>query len=377
VTLRPLTPADHDRLFAVAADPLIWEQHPDKTRSTPAGFDAFFREALDSGGALLATETGSGRVIGSSRFHGYDEAAGEVEIGWTFLARSHWGGRYNREMKALMLAHAFRSVDRVVFLIDPANHRSQQAVRKIGGDAAGTRTDAFGREVCVFQITAEAWRGHSDQRPVPAAPLPAVDHLVWGGPSLAPEIARIESLIGVRAVPGGHHPDEGTHNALIGLGPDLYLELIAPDPEQPAPGGPRWFGLDDLSQPRLLTWALKATYVDRTAEAARAAGLTLGEVRDARREGADGQVLAWRLTRPTLHPGDGLIPFLIDWGRGPHPARSAPGGARLVGLWAEHPDPPAIREQLRNLGAELPVVRGTAPALVAVLDTPKGRVELR
>jgi hypothetical protein len=103
VTLRPLSPADHDLLFAVAADPLIWQQHPDKTRSQPAGFDAFFQQALDSGGALLAMETASGQVIGSSRFHGYDEAADEVQIGWAFLARSHWGGQYNREMKRLMI----------------------------------------------------------------------------------------------------------------------------------------------------------------------------------------------------------------------------------------------------------------------------------
>jgi RimJ/RimL family protein N-acetyltransferase len=139
--------------------PLIWEQHPDKSRSQPAGFKAFFQQALDSGGALLATETGSGRVIGSSRFHGYDEAAGEVEIGWTFLARSHWGGEYNREMKRLMLEHAFRFVDRVVFLIDPANYRSQRAIEKLGAVRAGMRPDASGRQRYVFQITAREWSG--------------------------------------------------------------------------------------------------------------------------------------------------------------------------------------------------------------------------
>jgi RimJ/RimL family protein N-acetyltransferase len=167
VTLRPLSPADHDQLFAVAADPLIWEQHPDKTRSQPAGFKAFFQQALDSGGALLAMETASGRAIGSSRFHGYDEAADEVEVGWTFLARSHWGGQYNREMKRLMLDHAFRYVGRVVFLIDPANHRSQRAIEKIGAVRAAMRTDASGRACCVFQITAREWRlaahGHADR----------------------------------------------------------------------------------------------------------------------------------------------------------------------------------------------------------------------
>jgi N-acetyltransferase len=154
VTLRPLSPADHDELFSVAADPLIWEQHPDKTRSEPAGFHAFFQQALDSGGALLALDSASGQVIGSSRFHGYDEVADEVEIGWTFLARSHWGGRYNREMKRLMLEHAFRYVGRVVFLIDPANHRSQRAIEKIGAVRTGMRRDASGRSSYVFQIGA-------------------------------------------------------------------------------------------------------------------------------------------------------------------------------------------------------------------------------
>jgi RimJ/RimL family protein N-acetyltransferase len=157
VTLRPLAPSDRDRLFAVAADRMIWEQHPDKTRCQPDGFNAFFQQALDSGGALLALESASGRVIGSSRFHGYDEAADEVEIGWTFLARSHWGGRYNRDMKRLMLAHAFRYVGRVIFLIDPANHRSQRAVEKIGATRAGMRTDGSGRMSCMFQIVAAEW----------------------------------------------------------------------------------------------------------------------------------------------------------------------------------------------------------------------------
>jgi RimJ/RimL family protein N-acetyltransferase len=95
-----------------------------------------------------------GRVIGSSRFHGYDEAQSEVEIGWTFLARSHWGGTYNREMKQLMLRHAFRFVNRVIFRVGPQNIRSQRAVEKIGGVRTGTAVDATGRECVVFQIEA-------------------------------------------------------------------------------------------------------------------------------------------------------------------------------------------------------------------------------
>jgi RimJ/RimL family protein N-acetyltransferase len=152
--LRPLRSEDLVDLYAVASDPLIWEQHPASDRYKEEVFRAFFREALESGGALIAVDARDGRVIGSSRFFGYDPAASEVEIGWTFLARSHWGGAYNREMKRLMLRHAFRFVERVVFLVGPRNLRSQRAVEKIGGARVGTRRDAGGRESVVYQITA-------------------------------------------------------------------------------------------------------------------------------------------------------------------------------------------------------------------------------
>ena len=152
--LRPLREEDFEDLFAVAADPLIWEQHPAKDRYQQEAFRIFFREALESGGTLIAIDTRDGRIIGSSRFHAYDGDRSEVEIGWTFLARSHWGGRYNGEIKQLMLRHAFRFVDRVVFLVGLHNRRSQRAVEKIGGVRVGSRPDASGRDSIVYQITA-------------------------------------------------------------------------------------------------------------------------------------------------------------------------------------------------------------------------------
>lgn len=155
--LRPLVTDDFDALFAVASDPLIWEQHPDSDRYQPEVFRAFFRGAMESGGAFVALDRATGRVIGSSRYHGYDEAASEVEIGWSFLARSHWGGVYNGEMKRLMLAHAFRFVDNVVFLIGPENWRSRKAVEKIGGVLIGMRTNTVGRESVVYRITKAAF----------------------------------------------------------------------------------------------------------------------------------------------------------------------------------------------------------------------------
>ena len=141
VELRPLREEDFHDLYAVASDPLIWEQHPASDR---------YQEA-----AFLVIDSKDGRVIGSSRFCGYDEAKREIEIGWTFLARSHWGGIYNREMKHLMLRHAFQFVSSIVLLVGPRNLRSQRAVEKIGGVRVGTRPDgAGGHDNVVYQITA-------------------------------------------------------------------------------------------------------------------------------------------------------------------------------------------------------------------------------
>jgi RimJ/RimL family protein N-acetyltransferase len=151
--LRPLRPEDFHDLYAVASDPLIWEQHPINDRYREEVFKKFFHDALESGGTLIAVDAKDGQVIGASRFHGYDKEKSEIEIGWTFLARSHWGGIYNGEMKQLMLRHAFRFVDRVIFLVGPQNVRSQKAMEKIGGVRAGSRPDGSGQDSFVYEIT--------------------------------------------------------------------------------------------------------------------------------------------------------------------------------------------------------------------------------
>src|SRR5919201_3635366 len=132
IELRPLAPEDWDDLFAVASDPLIWQQHPESDRYKEEVFRVFFREALECGGAFVVIEEKSQQIIGSTRFYGYDAEKSEIEIGWTFLARKYWGGHYNREMKELLLAHAFKFVETVVFYVGQNNFRSQKAMEKIG-----------------------------------------------------------------------------------------------------------------------------------------------------------------------------------------------------------------------------------------------------
>lgn len=156
IEVRPLNQGDFDALFAAASDPLIWEQHPESERYRREVFQRFFDSAMDSKGAFAVVERRSGKIIGSSRYWNLDPDQKEVEIGWTFLEREFWGGSYNRELKSLMIDHALRYVDRVVFLVDENNLRSQKALEKIGAEfvkkAERPAADGTIRRNLMFQI---------------------------------------------------------------------------------------------------------------------------------------------------------------------------------------------------------------------------------
>lgn len=205
----------------------------------------------------------------------------------------------------------------------------------------------------------------------------SVDHLVYATPDLERGIREVENLVGIRATAGGQHPGRGTRNALIALGPSAYLEIIGPDPDQPPPTSPRWFGIDDLETSRLVTWAAKTDDVDRVHREAGAKGVPLGDVRLGSRRRSDGVLLSWRLTEPARDTTNGIVPFFIDWGQSPHPSHTAPQGAALVALSAEHPDDERVRRALRVLGLDVPVTHGSQARLIAVVEGPRGRVELR
>jgi glyoxalase-like protein len=211
----------------------------------------------------------------------------------------------------------------------------------------------------------------------PGGLLATVDHLVYATPELQIGIERIDRVLGVRAAPGGQHPGRGTRNALLSLGPGTYLEIIGPDPEQPTPAQPRPFGIDDLKEPRLVTWAAKGKQLEQLANEAGRGGVKLGEVIPGTRQRADGVVLSWRYTDPRTVVAGGVVPFFIDWGKTPHPASTATQGASLIGLRAEHPDPEQVQKALSRLGLGLRVQPGPRPALVATVSGPRGRVELR
>lgn len=132
VKLVPLKETDFEILYKVASDPLIWEQHPNKNRWKRDVFENFFKGAIESKGAFLIYDAKTNEPIGSSRFYGFDKEKSEISIGYTFYARSHWGGKYNPSAKQLMIQHAFQFVDNVIFHIGANNIRSQKAIERIG-----------------------------------------------------------------------------------------------------------------------------------------------------------------------------------------------------------------------------------------------------
>jgi N-acetyltransferase len=159
--LQPMVAADYDGLCRAAADPLIWAQHPDPSRAQPAGFKVFFDKALESGGALVAIDQTEQQIIGTSRYHRV--TSNDVMVGYTFIARAYWGGRYNGEMKRLMLDHAFRFVPAVTFRVGENNLRSRRAVEKLGAIFEGAEPQPeWGQTHVIYRLSRTAWQRRAE-----------------------------------------------------------------------------------------------------------------------------------------------------------------------------------------------------------------------
>ncbi len=152
LTLRPLREDDLEGLFSIASDPSIWELHPAHDRYQRPVFEEFFRQSIASGSALAVLDTADGRIIGTSRFAAWPGDPEALEIGWTFLARDHWGGAYNGELKRLMLCYAFQFVRRVIFLSDSHNYRSQRALSKIGAVPIDSQPGSPGHTNLIYEV---------------------------------------------------------------------------------------------------------------------------------------------------------------------------------------------------------------------------------
>ncbi len=203
-----------------------------------------------------------------------------------------------------------------------------------------------------------------------------IDHLVYTVSNLEAGMYEIDRLLGVRPEPGGQHPDFGTHNAILSLGPTTYLEVIAPDPSLKSPKQGLLFQDYYGQEPRLTRWVIRTEKIETLVEKAKAGGLHLGEVQSGSREKPDGTMLSWKLTNPWIMPLDGVIPFLISWGDTPHPASSAPQVAELVDFRIEHQSPTKVKEALDLIGVKVSVSKDDKVRLLATIKTAVGEVKL-
>jgi len=199
------------------------------------------------------------------------------------------------------------------------------------------------------------------------------DHLLWGAADLEAAIAALAERTGVRATAGGQHPELGTHNAIAAVGRKRFLEVIAPDPTLRAGALAR--RLAALKSPALIMWAASTSSAADTAARAEAEGYQVAVV-EGHRMRSDGKLLRWTNIFVTGHCGGTLVPFFVEWQGGPHPAVDGAAGLQLHGLRAETPEVEALRAVLEALDVRLSVSKAPAARLVAVLDTPRGRIEL-
>lgn len=157
VKLVPLQETDFEALYAVAADPLIWEQHPNPDRYKREVFLNFFKGAMESRGAFLIKNAQTEEVIGCSRFYGFDQDTDSMHIGYTFFSRSCWGKSYNAEVKRLMLDYAFGYVSNIIFHVGSDNKRSRKAIEKLGSEPIEEKTVAYyGEEPrmnCIYRLS--------------------------------------------------------------------------------------------------------------------------------------------------------------------------------------------------------------------------------
>ena len=205
---------------------------------------------------------------------------------------------------------------------------------------------------------------------------PRIDHLIYTASSLEQGMENIEKILGVKPVKGGIHPQYGTHNALLALGSNVYLEIIAPNPALPEPA--TGVLLEDFYQqtPGLSRWVIRDAGIDSLVSEASKNGYDLGKVSAGNRKTPEGKQLSWRLSDPYKVPLDGAVPFIIDWGQTPHPSTTIPLGGQLIGFHIEHPNPEEVKQWLKILGVEVTVKKSPITKLIAKIETPHGVVEL-
>ena len=206
--------------------------------------------------------------------------------------------------------------------------------------------------------------------------LDNVDHLVYAVPILEKGITEIEEKLGVAPVLGGQHRSQGTHNALVHLGRNCYLEIIAPDPTNDTFTGQRWMGIDLVTIPKITRWAVKSSDLDRDRAYLSTVDPRLGDLKGGARKKTDGTKLIWKASITLPEPEVELLPFIIDWKGKEHPTKSLPQVCKLIELRGMHPTPYMAEAAVHSLNIDMKMGVADQPVITALIQTPNGVVEL-
>ena len=205
---------------------------------------------------------------------------------------------------------------------------------------------------------------------------PMLDHILLGVSDLDAGIALVEKMSGIRAAAGGSHPGAGTRNALLALGTERYLEIIAPDPQQSAGPSALHAGLAELRAPKLIGWAVHTHDIAGAAARLRKEGIAADGPLDGSRKRPDGVMLHWHTLR-LKDDAEGTLPFFIEWGADTaHPSKDAPSGCRLASFAAAGPHPEQLRQTFRRMGVDVAVETASAPTLRARIAGAHGEFTL-
>ena len=206
--------------------------------------------------------------------------------------------------------------------------------------------------------------------------LDNVDHLVYAVPNLEKAMADLGKKLGVAPVLGGQHRSQGTHNALIHLGKNSYLEIIAPDPNNDTFSGERWMGLDVITEPTITRWAVKSNDLSRDRAYLFTVDPNLAELKGGKRKKPDGTFLKWKATITLPEPTVEILPFVIDWKGEDHPTRELPQVCKLKKLRATAPMPYMVETAVSSLNIDVEIGVADEPSITAWIETPNGLVEL-
>uniref|UniRef100_A0A7S3Y986 Glyoxalase-like domain-containing protein n=1 Tax=Lotharella globosa TaxID=91324 RepID=A0A7S3Y986_9EUKA len=177
----------------------------------------------------------------------------------------------------------------------------------------------------------------------------SLDHLIYVCPDLKEGMKMVGKLLGVEPKVGGRHKRWGTWNAVVSLGPTVYLELLAPDPTskpEEREGDSFW---EDFGTERLGTFAIRTPKTGELGkfreEMKKSVSHDIGDPLKGSRKMPDGRELTWTICSGFGKQivGDGVVPFVLDWHdsfeKKVHPAQTSPQGCTLLSLKATHPKP--------------------------------------